>query len=304
MSDWREPHVPPGAPMLYRSWSGYPVYNFSYTQASDIDNCGQKTIFSRFQGLTEILENASFKFGICCEESIVEHIRVGGNAEEGFVIRWTKFKDIPLKYTKRDSSWSHLLQIGRALMRIFMRQVTKPPLSTVLVNPDFSVVYPLEQNQTWYKGTRLDYIADCIGNPPSGPILLDFKTSGSTYGEDSGVPGVSALDPQLLTGALMSGIRRVGFIALVKTNEPKVEFVEGTVTDKMLESVDLWLREQYDKLVEKRLFMRPGVRWPNDHCKICSYLQKCLGNEDLAKKTLKVKQSKATAEQLVMIDEM
>jgi hypothetical protein len=50
--------------------------------------------------------------------------------------------------------------------------------------------------------------------------------------------------------------------------------------------------------------MRTGVRWPNEHCKICSYLPKCLGNEELARKTLRYKESKATASQLVLIDDM
>jgi hypothetical protein len=301
---WREPYVPQGAPLLYRSWANYPVYNFSYSLALDIDSCGQKTIYNRFQGLAEILESASFKFGICCEEAIVESIRIGGDAEQGFIQRWLKFKDVPLKYTKRDSSWSKLFEIGKALMRMFTRKLKVPPLSDVLVNPDFGVVYPLEQDKTWYKGTRLDYIADVVGNPLTGKILMDFKTAGSSYGEDQDDKGYAALDPQLLTGALASGIRDVGFIALIKTNEPKVEFVRGRVTDKMVENIDLWLREQYDKLVEKRLFMRTGVRWPNEHCKLCSYLCKCLGNEELASRTLRQKQSKNTAEQLILIDEM
>ena len=47
-----------------------------------------------------------------------------------------------------------------------------------------------------------------------------------------------------------------GFIALVKTKQPKIEVVRGTVTPKMLESRDAWLKEMYHKLIEKKLYMR------------------------------------------------
>lgn len=302
---WREPYSPPDAPVLYVSWAQFPVKNFSYSLASDIDSCGQKTIYSRFQGLASIKESASFKFGICAEEAIVENLKIGANAEESFVMRWAKFKDFDLEYTSRDQSWSNLLQIGRALMRLYATRKTKPPLSDVLVDTTHGEVYPLETNgPAWYKGTRLDYIADIVGHPLTGPVLLDVKTAGSTYIKDAEATGYAALDPQLQVGALASGIRRVGFIALIKTKSPDVQFVEGYVTDKMVEHRDIWLREQYDKLVEGRLTMRSGVRWPNDHCLMCDYLCKCLGREDLAQKNLRQKLSKDTAQILVSIDEM
>lgn len=302
--NWREPYVPAGAPLLYTSWANYPVKNFSYSLALDIDSCGQKTIYSRFQGLASILESASFKFGICCEEAIVENLRIGANPESDFAQRWMKFKDIELNYTSRDQSWHNLFQVGKALMRIYLGKREREPFSKILKDATFGEVHPQEMDKIWYKGTRLDYIADIVGHPESGPILLDVKTAGQTYIKDAEATGYAALDPQLQTGALASGIRRVGFIALVKTKEPKVEFVEGVVTDKMIEHRDAWLREQYDKLVEGRLYMRSGVRWPTDHCLLCDYLCKCLGKEDIAAKTLRQKVSKATAEQLISIDEL
>jgi hypothetical protein len=301
---WREPFIPQGAPLLYRSWANYPVFNFSYSLANDISKCGQYTRYSRFQGITAKLESASFKFGICCEDSIVDYLRLGGNPEESFAARWLKWKGLPLKYTSRDASWDKLNAVGKALMRIAYQKLQSPPLSEVLVNPEFGVVLPPEDVQSWYKGTRLDYIADIIGHPKSGDVLLDVKTAGSTYEKDEDAAGYVALDPQLLVGSLVSGIRRVGFIALIKTASPRVEYVEGYVSDRALESIDAWLKEQYDKLVEGRLYMKTGVRWPTDHCLMCDYLCKCLGNEALAKATLRIKESKNLAEQLISIDDL
>lgn len=302
--NWRDPIVPEGAPLLYRSWANYNVYNFTYSIAYDVDRCGQSTIYSRFQGLASTKRSAALEFGICCEESVVENLRIGGNPEQGFIARWMKLKDVQLDYSSRDDSWSHLFEIGKALMRQFLAKRDKPPFSDVLVNCEFGVVFPTETTKVWHNGTRLEYIADLVANPPSGRILLDLKTAASTYAEKEGQEGYCALDPQLVTGSLCSGIRRVGFIALVKTQTPKIDFVEGVVSDRALESTDQWLREQYDKIMNKRLFMRMGVRWPNDHCKMCDFLPKCLGDEETAARTLRKKQSKDTASQLVALDEL
>ena len=85
---FREPFVPPNAPLLYKSWANYNVFNFSYSLASDVDKCGEYAINSRFIGLTTLLDRASFKFGICCEEAVVENLRIGGDPEKAFAERW------------------------------------------------------------------------------------------------------------------------------------------------------------------------------------------------------------------------
>ena len=298
---FREPFVPPNAPLLYKSWANYPVYNFSYSMASDVDKCGEYAINSRFIGLTTLLDRASFKFGICCEEAVVENLRIGGDPEKAFAERWIKYKDVNLDYGKQDGSWSNLFEIGKALMRKWLAESVQSPLKELLIKPRFGIVCPEDPYQTWYNGTRLDYIADLLVYPPSGPVLLDLKTSGKTYDHGEEAEGYPALDPQLQCGALATGIMEVGFIALVKTKQPKIEVVRGTVTPKMLESRDAWLKEQYHKLVDKKLFMRSGVRWPNDVCLNCDYLPKCLGKD--YSKTLRVKQSNATKDQLESLDD-
>lgn len=303
MANFREPVVPEGAPLLYKSWANYPVYNFSYSMAADVAKCGEYTILSRFMGLTNILERATFKFGICCEEAVVENLRLGADPEKEFAQRWIKFKDVNLEYGKQDVSWNNLFEIGKSLMRKWYVEVTQPPLSELLVKPRFGIACPEDLQKIWYNGTRLDYIADILAYPPSGPVLIDLKTSGKTYDHGEEAEGYPALDPQLQCGALATGIREVCFIALVKTKNPKIEVVRGTVTDKMLENRNLWLKEMYHKLIEKKLYMNSGVRWPNDICMNCDFLPKCLGREDLVAKTLRIKQSNATKDQLGSLDD-
>jgi len=292
--------APPGAPLLYTSWADYPVRNFSYSMAADVAKCGAYTKFTRFQGLAPALENATFKFGICSEKAVMEFYRLGADPVETFRSEWLKFEKIRLNYTSRDSSWSNLEYVGVKLMKAFLREKDRLPIH----NPEFGVVLPVDLNNIWYNGTRLEYIADVISHPLDGDMLIDIKTSGASYAEKDDTIGYAALDPQLLTGSLVSGIRRVGFLALIKQKEPKIQFVQGIVTDEILADHDLWLKEQYHKLIERRLHRRTGVRWPNDTCKLCDFLPVCLGNDKLAKETLRQKQSKKTVESLAVLDDL
>lgn len=279
--------APPNSPILYTSWAQYPVRKFSYSLAASIDGCGEKALNERFLGYGPKIEPAAFKFGIACEESIVEFYRLGTHPEENFITRWKKWEKIPLQYTNHDDGWRNLFEVGKALMRLFRADSENYPI----VNPEFGVPLPRDENQTWYNGTQLEYIADVISHPKDGDMLIDFKTVGQDPVPKDGQEGYAALDPQLLTGALVSGIRRVGFIFLVKTRQPKIRFVSGEVTDKQLAGVDGWLREQYTKLIEKRLYMRMGVRFPNNSCLSCDFLPKCLGKSNW-KENLRQKESK------------
>lgn len=286
-------------PMLYRSWSDFPVHNFSYSMAKDIDNCGLHTKYSRFQGLSVILESAAMKFGIAIEDSIRAHYVAGENPEKFFGLTWKQFQDQPLKYSKTDGNWETLNNVGKLLMRTFLAQKKTLPI----VKPEFSVYLPRDPKQVWYNGTRLEYIADCVSHPEEGDILIDFKTSGRSYPMKEEARGFPALDPQLRTGSLVSGIRRVCFVVFVKTKMPTIQVHFGDVTDFMLEQTDIWLREQYDKLVSGKLYARAGVRFPDEHCLNCDFLCKCLGREDVAELTLRQKQSKEVDALLATFDE-
>ena len=285
-------------PLLYRSWADFPVHRFSYSIAKDVDECGVKTKYSRFQGLAPIVESAALKFGICIEETIRDHYQFFVEPISAFKLKWKYYENVQLKYSKSDGNWETLLSVGVYLMKEFLRERDNLPIA----NPEFGVVLPRDLKQTWYNGTRLEYTADCISHTFEGDLLLDFKTSGRAYPEKDESLGYAALDPQLRTGALVSGIRNVGFIVFVKTKTPRIQVILGTVTDFQIEQVELWLKEQYHKLLEGRLYMRTGVRFPNEICLNCDFLPKCLGREDIAAQTLRQKESKEVESILGFLD--
>jgi hypothetical protein len=284
---------------LYKSWSGFPVQKFSYSLAKDVSFCGEYTRIRRFQGLTPIQESSALKFGICIEESIRSHYLLGTDLVEHFVRAWEPFQDVPMKYSKNDKDWSTLNATGKKLMIAFEQEKDILPI----VNPEFSVVLPSNVEETWYNGTRLEYIADLISHHPDNDILMDIKTSGRAYPEKPETEGYAGLDPQLLTGALVSGIKKVAFLVLVKTREPKIQFHMGTITDANLEKIDHWLIKAYEDLLSRNLPMKTGFRFPDDHCTQCSYLPVCLGNTQRAMETLRQKTSSETEELVASFDE-
>ena len=125
-----------------------------------------------------------------------------------------------------------------------------------------------------------------------------MKTAASSYPEDpENYPDDPtqrwlAMDPQLLTGCLVSGIRRVGFMVFVKTQKPKIQWLEATVPEDRIKEVDEWLHDQYDKLVAGKFYRRPGWRFPNTHCTFCDVSSACMGNKALASTMLKQRESK------------
>ena len=295
------PDFNPALPVIYTGWSGYRVQEFTYSMAVDIDKCGHYARSTRVEGWADILDSAGFKFGDCIETSIRKNFEEGIDAVDVFNVEWGKWKDIPLMYREREEDWTNLLQVGRAGLRQFprIRETIFP-----FTNVEFST-HPVKRD--WYKGSGLGYIADAIAHNPGEDVLIDIKTAGSTYPDpdrDEKVVGWPALDPQLRTGALVTGIRRVGFLVFLKLKTPRWMWIEGVVNDDLLNDQSLWLQEQYDRYIGRKFHRRAGMRFPDDHCKMCNLLPGCLGNPNLLKQTMRQKSKKETASVMDILQEM
>jgi hypothetical protein len=292
------PDYNPNKPTLYVGWSGYRIQEFSYTLASDMDKCGYYAGATRIEGWTPILENASFKFGQAIENSVVHLFREGVDPVDTFNVEWGRWLNVPLHYGERDESWNNLLQVGRALLRNFSGYHKTLNWNNVEFGKK------LVKNN-WYKGADLVYIADVIVDFPGRKQMVDIKTSASSYPDpdkDESIKGWPSLDPQLCVGALVSEIRNVAFLNLVKTKTPKIQFIEGYVSDYRIADIDDWLKEQFDKLVAKKFYRRAGFKFPNNHCTFCDLLPKCLGNQKGVDETLKQKTKKDTTADLAALD--
>jgi len=283
------------APSLYKNWANYDQREFSYSLANDLDRCGKYAELTRIQGLTKIVESAAFKFGQVVEASVVHHYQTGADPEAEFNNRWQYWADKVLEYGKYDANWNTLLIKGRSLMREFLRQ--KPSL------PDLSKAIFSEKMVTkdWTPYSDLIYIADAYMKDRS--LLLDIKTSHAKYDDDEESYPMEyperrwvGMDPQLRVGALVSGIKKVAFLVFVKTKEPRIQFLEGVVSDEGVHEINEWLHDQHDKLIARRFYRRTGWRFPNTHCSGCDVFAECVGNQPLARATLKQRESKGFEE--------
>ena len=264
---------------LYTTFSGHRVEAFSYTQASAIQQCGHQFDLQRLRGWDSKLEDASLKFGICVE-SAVRAIWEHKDAQETFKALWEGYKGIALNYTSSDESWENLAGVGKALMKEFTtgrNPANKRLWFEHLCQPLFS--QRLEKRD-WYAGTTLEYIVDALCTEPSGQRIVDMKTSSKSYPED---PLCTMMDNQLRTGCLVTGVRKVAFLTFVKTSRPKIQWLEADVPDGLVADVDIWLREQRDKVVAKKFHRNWGFRFPEQHCMMCRVKSVCLGDMERAR---------------------
>jgi hypothetical protein len=284
---------------MYTNWAGYAQNEFSYTLASEMDKCGHFAKLTRIQGLTAIKESAAFKFGDCVEKAVCNHYASGGkmDAEADFNGRWQVFSKADLDFSSRDGDWNGMLIKGRAIIREFMKQ--KPNFPDMSKDTTFQEKLVLKD---WAPRADLIYYADALKTDSKGKLLIDIKTAASSYPQDTdNYPDDPALrwlamDPQLLTGCLVSGARRVAFMVFVKTKTPSIQWLEATVTQDRVDEISQWLRDQYEKLVAGKFYRRAGWRFPSTQCQWCDVSSACLGNKALAKTLLKTRESKAFEE--------
>jgi len=271
------------ARVIYTGWSGWEVRALSYSQANEMSECGKKFELKRISGWEEKLTGASLKFGIACENAVVAYLAGGVDPVKKFDSEWETWKNQELSYSSKDGDWEHLSGVGRGLMKEFPRQ-HKDRFAVIDGGKCFfqkKLRYSeINQGGLW-NGVDIEYIADCI--QPNLPILLDFKTASASYPEPQGDDlNFIGWDHQLSIGAWMSGIRNVGFITMVKTKTPKIQFITGRVTDEAIENVQLWIKRQLDRILNKDFTREIGFKFPNQHCTWCEVAEVCIGSPEKA----------------------
>lgn len=279
---------------IYVGWSGWKVTALSYTQASEMASCGKKFELKRIEGYEEATPSASFKFGIACENAVVAHLQAGVDIQKKFEAEWTFWKNVKLEYSTRDGDWEKMLGTGRNLMKEFLNAHRElfPNLDGSRCIFGKKIRYS-EVHQALWNGVDIEYIADCID--PANGMLLDFKTAAASYPEPQpGEVNLIPWDNQLRIGSFLSGLRQVGFLTLIKTKTPKIQFLTGQVTQEMVEDVQVWLKSQLDRIRNKEFGRHVGWKFPNQHCDWCEVKDACFGRAEaaLAAGTLVKKTSK------------
>jgi hypothetical protein len=298
-----------GQPTILETWYGKGgVWKMSYSLAADVDKCGHYVSLKRVQGYAPIIVNAAMEMGNCVEAGVVAFFKLNRDPIKAFTEQWAKAKDNKTySYGDKGDSWMSYNAVGRELMKQVQERHAELPLNRL---PLSKMTFGEElQIKNWRNGTPLQYIADAYYRDAADPLgghLTDIKCSGKSYPSEAEYPNLAALDPQLLVGALVSGIRRVSFLHLVRSkNNPKLQVSSGIVTDELIADIEAWLVEQYEKIVARKFHRRTGTRWPNDGCVMCDMLPICSmqGEAEIAK-TLVKKSNYATTNALSALDEL
>ncbi len=149
--------------ILYIDADGNERNRHSYSAGLEYDHCPYKYYLHRIAGWREKDTKAALQFGIALEDAIqFFHKTNGRNGEEEFIRLWTKCKDKPLVYTKKEVNWESLMRAGREMMRLYaIRQPSLPiPMDTIFQRQFTKEVFP---NDPSYGGieffAKLDMIA-------------------------------------------------------------------------------------------------------------------------------------------------
>lgn len=291
----REPHQP----IILISAAGYETFKFSYSLANEMKRCGKLVDWKRLQGFRKKKESAAQHLGKVVESTLAIHYKMGVDPVETFTKEWEKCKNwSTLEYSEKSSidNWEGFLRTGQQWMMQLNEQSEKYDF---LREGIFGEELKL---QDWYKRSPLSYIADWHTRAGGG-LLLDIKVTGKVYPQNP--PGLASLDPQLATGALVSGIQQVGFLNFVRVvKDPRIQIVRAAVSKDRMHETDLFLREQYDRIVASRFYRTGGTRWPDDACTNCEMLPLCLNMKSEIAETLTKKESRETTDMMNALDEM
>lgn len=221
------------------------------------------------EGLRPRFPSASLIFGKAVHQALAALLQGGEDPVSSFLERWTGAKDAELTYPKRDS-WESLRTAGEGLLEQFVKEEM----------PKLTGVQASERPFTLDVST-LDLpfvgIVDLVADVEEKRTVVDFKTSGSSYGGHE-----ARMSDQLKAYRLAEpDTDRAAFCVLVKTKTPKIQwqFADHGPAELLafLEKAGIVGRE----IEAGRFFKRPGL-W----CSWCDFLPVCTGDRKGAEESL------------------
>jgi CRISPR/Cas system-associated exonuclease Cas4 (RecB family) len=248
---------------------------YSYTQISQYLTCPRRYRHRYLDGWKEKDTRAVMLFGRAFERALGALFR---REDPGAVLftEWSACQSQALRYSNGDS-WDRMLRQGVTLLTRFCQ--------------DDRVRICQPQRNLQVKFTRQlagsnDFVAyiDAIGKLDGKRCLLEWKTSSRRYPNEP--EGLLSLDPQLVCYSWMTGIAEVAQIVFVRKGLVEVQYLRTAITKEQ--------REEFGGLVENTIrrieladfLPHSGIRFPQNPCSSCPYVELCLGNQEIANATL------------------
>lgn len=193
----------------------------------------------------------------------------GGDGEAIFLTYWNAVKGQEMQKFSYD--WEALKMCAEKWLAKFKRLHAK----------HFEPVKMEERLFSTIGGHSFEGTADFIGMYKGVPSIVDFKTSGSRYDKrkiiaDEQMPGYA----KLAQDCLGFEAKQVVYYVFVKDrNDPSIQVVTKELTQEVLSSTIMNMREVMDDLASRKTFprnTRSCVRGPI----ICPYFEHCFGKKE------------------------
>ncbi len=243
--------------------------HLSHSRIQRFLHCPEQYRLYYLEGLRPRYPSASLVFGQVVHQALAHLFQTGGDAAAFFEEGWNGTQELELTYSQRDS-WEKMRDAGVPLVEKFLAEEL-PRIGEVVASET-----PFRLDVT---GLDLPFVGiiDLVGEVDGQRTLVDFKTSGSSYGEHEVV-----LSDQLTAYQLAEPeARQVALWVLVRTKEPKIEWHPSTRTPEDLLLYLAKARLMAREVTAEHFYRRPGM-W----CGWCDFLPICSGNPERAEETL------------------
>ncbi len=213
-------------------------------------------------------DKAIFKFGHACHEVVTESIAQKFECDPSklFVSKWGKTANETLHYNSTDS-FGKLMGLGEALC-------AKIPeaLQGITEMTDVESKFEVSLNDIDING-YIDFI--CKYNKKR--TIIDIKTLKSVS------PYEVAMSDQLTLYSMAKKIPNVGFIAMFKTKDPRIEIITGKKTKKDYINLQHKIKKAASD-ISQRYYPKANDKMT---CQMCDYVPICFGSKKEVEAKLK-----------------
>ncbi|MEX2526449.1 MAG: PD-(D/E)XK nuclease family protein [Gemmatimonadota bacterium] len=250
-----------------RSRTGAP--HLSYSRIQRYLHCPEQYRLYYVKGLRPRSPSASLAFGQIVHQALAHLFQERGDPVQRFRESWEGAREAALTYAQRDS-WEKMAEAGERLLEKFVTEEL-PKLGRVE-----SAEKEFRLDITSLEAPLIGFM-DLVAEVEGVRTVVDFKTSGSKYGEHE-----AAMSDQLTAYQLAEPeVEQSALCVLVRTKTPKIEW---HITTRSPEQIQEYLAKAdvvASEIHDGRFFKRPGM-W----CSFCDYLPVCTGNAQKAEETL------------------
>jgi CRISPR/Cas system-associated exonuclease Cas4 (RecB family) len=247
---------------------------YSYTQISQYLACPRRYRHRYLDGWKDKDTRAAMLFGRAFELALGALFRKEDPGEVLFR-EWSACKGQDLEFSNRDT-WDRMLEQGIMLLTRFC-QDDRVGIHQPRRNLQIKVTRQIAHNEF------VAYI-DAIGKLDGTRCLLEWKTSSARYAEEP--EGLLSLDPQLVCYSWMTGIAKVAQIVFVRKRMVEIQYLRSTISDAQREEFSRLVEDTIRRIESAEFLPHSGIRFPQNPCSSCPYVELCLGRQELAKAAL------------------